>query len=287
MSALTKVFVILLVVCSLLLSAGLIVYVNNGQNYAEANARLEAELVAAQTKSAAEASRAQALATENARLTQTANTTVEAKNAEIVRLQTALAEKDVQIAKLNQQLAIQGVQLTSATEAAQAAQAQASRQAQEIAQLREQSNETMVRNTQLNERLSEVQNQLDATERERRFLAEQLTQAQQQASALSAQLTDAGLTPSPAYTPRTLSAPLIRGAITETRPIGGVPYATINVGASDGVQRGMQFRVIEGANYLGTLTVEMVDAQEATGRLQGPRVEQVRSGTEVTTQIRG
>ncbi len=287
MSALTKVFVILLVVCSLLLSAGMIVFVNNIENYKEANDQLVAKVAAAENQRNAEAARVQALASQVGTLTTAANAAVEAKNAAILAAQTAAAEKDVQIAGLNKQLATQGVQLTSVSEAAQTAQAQASKLTTEVAQLRESGNDTLVRNTQLNERLNEVTNQLDATERERKFLAEQLTQTKDQSAALSSQLTDAGLRPSMAYTPKTLSAPLIRGVVTETRPIGGVPYATVNVGASDGVQRGMEFKVVKGADFLGTLTVEMVDAKEATGRLQGPRVEQIGNGTEVTTQIRG
>ncbi len=287
MSALTKVFVILLVVCSLLLSAGMIVYVNNIQNYTAANKQLQDRLAAAESQRKAGDDRVAALASQVTSLTQTANSALEAKNAAILAAQTQAAEKDVQIAALNKQLATQGVQLTSVSEAAQAAQAQASKLTSEVAELRSSSNQTLVRNTQLNERLNEVTNQLDATERERKFLAEQLTQAKNQASAMTAQLADAGLTPSPAYTPRNLGTPAIRGAVTETRPIGGVPYATINVGASDGVQRGMEFKVVKGGNFLGTLTVEMVDAKEATGRLQGPSVEQVGNGTEVTTQIRG
>ena len=287
MSALTKVFVILLVVCSLLLSAGMIVYVNNIQNYTAANKQLQDRLAAAESQRKAGDDRVAALASQVTSLTQTANSALEAKNAAILAAQTQAAEKDVQIAALNKQLATQGVQLTSVSEAAQAAQAQASKLTSEVAELRSSSNQTLVRNTQLNERLNEVTNQRDATERERKFLAEQLTQAKNQASAMTAQLADAGLTPSPAYTPRNLGTPAIRGAVTETRPIGGVPYATINVGASDGVQRGMEFKVVKGGNFLGTLTVEMVDAKEATGRLQGPSVEQVGNGTEVTTQIRG
>lgn len=287
MSALTKVFVLLLVVCSLLLSAGLIVWVSNVQNYAQALSSKDAALASLRTEAEASKASAQAQQAQLAALTQSTNAAIEAKNKAVQDAQVAAAAKDTQVAALQKQLAIQSVQLTSTTEAMQSAQAQASKLTGEVADLRNQTNETLVRNSQLNERLSEVTNKLDATERERKFLAEQLTQTQQQANAFSAQLADAGLAPSPAYTPRNVGTPLIRGAVTETRPIAGVPYATINIGASDGVQRGMEFKVIQGADFLGTLTVEMVDAKEATGRLQGPRLNQIRNGSEVTTQIRG
>jgi hypothetical protein len=287
-SALTKVFVILLVVCSLLLSAGLIVFVNNSTNYTQALEQSSSALDAMRADRDAEKSRVQAQATQIERLRTEAAAAVQARQTEVAAAQKAAADKDVQIATLNRQLATQGVQLTAAAEGMQSAQAAATQLTEEVAQLRQTTNETIVRNTELNQALNERTAQLEATERERRFLAEQLTQSQQAAASLSAQLADAGLTPSTAYQATgPASAPLIRGAVTETRPIGGVPYATINVGASDGVQRGMEFKVVQGPNFLGTLTVEMVDAKEATGRLQGPRVEQIRNGTEVTTQIRG
>ena len=66
-------------------------------------------------------------------------------------------------------------------------------------------------------------------------------------------------------------------------------YRTISVGSTDSVTKGMEFKVIDIRNqqFLGTLRIELVEANEATGRLQGPRVQDVHAGAEVTTQLQG
>ena len=44
-----------------------------------------------------------------------------------------------------------------------------------------------------------------------------------------------------------------------------------------------QFRTL--AVFLGILTVEQVEANEAAGRLQGPRVQDIHQGVEARTQL--
>ena len=85
----------------------------------------------------------------------------------------------------------------------------------------------------------------------------------------------------------TRGGPPIDGVIRATRAIAGVPYATISVGSNAGVQRGMEFKVVshETGDFLGILTVDSVDTNEATGRLAGPKVANIRPGAEVKTQL--
>ena len=49
----------------------------------------------------------------------------------------------------------------------------------------------------------------------------------------------------------------------------------------------MEFKVVDRAtgNFLGTLTVDTVEPNEATGRLFGPSVAAIRPGVEVRTQL--
>jgi hypothetical protein len=69
--------------------------------------------------------------------------------------------------------------------------------------------------------------------------------------------------------------------------INGIPYATISVGADAQVKQGMKFSVIDRdkGSFLGELTVGQVDEKEATGKLEGPHINEVHAGTEVRTQI--
>ncbi len=50
---------------------------------------------------------------------------------------------------------------------------------------------------------------------------------------------------------------------------------------------GMRFNVIDPqrGDFLGYLTVDRVEDREATGRLQGPRLGEIRAGNEVRTQL--
>lgn len=289
MSALTKVFVVLLVVCSLLLSAGLIVFVNRDQNFRLAADEAKASYEALRVSTRQQVDRADASVAELNTVLNARQTEIQAKDQALLAAATQLAEKQGEIGTLNKTLNSQSLDLRAATEAVRAAQEQASGLQAEIAQLRDTTNQTLVRNAELNERVSELTNQLDATERQRKYLAEEVAQLQQTASNYRGILDDAGIDPQTAGSALRGGAPSIRGVVTEKRSIAGRPYATISVGSADAVRRGMEFRVIDrsSASFLGTLIVEAVESNEASGRLTGPRVDDINPGSEVTTQIRG
>jgi len=75
--------------------------------------------------------------------------------------------------------------------------------------------------------------------------------------------------------------------VREKSDIGGVTYATISVGSADDVVKGMRFAVIDRDRgvFLGYLTVESVEPNESTGRLEGPNVAEMKAGNEVRTQL--
>jgi hypothetical protein len=83
-----------------------------------------------------------------------------------------------------------------------------------------------------------------------------------------------------------VSAPPINGVVRNRRTIAGQEYATISVGSADDVAKGMQFKVVDRntGDFLGTLTVEAVEPNEASGRLTGPKIADIRPGVEVRTQ---
>ena len=68
--------------------------------------------------------------------------------------------------------------------------------------------------------------------------------------------------------------------------ISNIPYATISVGTADRVAKGMTFTLIDSqGNFLGYLIVDTVDTNESAGRLTGPRVADVKPGTDARTQL--
>lgn len=288
MSPLTKLFVVLLVVCSMLLTAGTVVFVSQVENHkvsADTAKQQLASAQAAQAQAVNEAQQARQLA-EDARTAamaqaQTAQTALSGS-------QTTIAERDAQIAKLSTQIALQSADLNRLTEALKASEDQKSRQSEQLVQLRTQFDDRVMQNAQLNSSVSELTNRLDVTERERRFLAEQVAELQGQNAKLGGLLKDNNINPNDVVAGGVRrGAPPINGVIREVRNIAGIEYATISVGGADSVVKGMEFKVIDrnSGQFLGTLTVDTIEPNESTGRLAGPRVAEIRPGTEVRTQL--
>lgn len=79
----------------------------------------------------------------------------------------------------------------------------------------------------------------------------------------------------------------LRGVVTARRNIAGIEYATISLGSSDGVVKGMRFRVVDQNSFLGYLTIDAVEPREAVGHLS-PRdpaaLQSIRNGTDVIGQ---
>jgi hypothetical protein len=51
----------------------------------------------------------------------------------------------------------------------------------------------------------------------------------------------------------------------------------------------MRFYVVNGANFLGIVTIDTVDSDNSIGKLEGEpaKITQVQKGDEVKTQLRG
>jgi hypothetical protein len=184
---------------------------------------------------------------------------------------------------------MQSADMTRLTEALKASEGTKATLSQQVTDLRQTNDKRLTENTQLNQTVSDLTNKLEVTERERRNLAEQLTEQRNRAEQMTRQLRGVGLSPEQLQAAGTRIGPPINGVIQEVRPIAGVPYATISVGTNDGVRRGMEFNVVnrQTGDFLGVLTVESVELNEATGRLAGPRVADIRPQHEVKTQIGG
>ncbi len=289
MSPLTKLFVVLLVVLSLLLTAATVVFVNQVDNQKQAAERATALLnaeraKAEQIRSSAEAARA--VAEESSR--QMADQVQQAK-VQMNTMSQQLIDRDTQLGQAKSQAAIQAADLTRLAEALKASEDTKSRLQEQIAELRNTGDKLLTQNAQLNQSVTELTNRLEVTERERKFLAEQLTEAKSQADKQGAMLRDMGVSPSQMASAqvRGAGAPAINGVIRSVRPIAGIPYATISVGSADSVSKGMEFKVVnrDSGEFLGMLTVDSVELNEATGRLSGPRVAEIRPGSEVKTQL--
>jgi len=285
LSALTKLFVVLLVISSLLLTAATVVFVNRVEDYrkwAEAEKvraalkqteidSLKVDLVAAQGQIAKLASEATAKAAELQRI-------INDKDA-------AAAAKDAQIQTLNAQISGHLANIATLTAA--------NEQAQKLIKDLKDRNEVLVQeegklrlvNADLVAANTDYQKRLDEAEKERRWLVEQVNQLRAEVTRLTNILVEnrIQLTSSP---PRRRSAPELKGVVKAVKTDGGITYVTITLGAADKVEKGMQFRVINqfSNEFLGNLTIESVDQNEAFGRVEGPKLADIKPDHEVRSQ---
>ena len=289
MSPLTKIFVVLLVVLSLLQTAAVVVYVNK-EDLARQEAVQTRERLSARENELSQARETMTAAQQTlTQVQQEANQRSANAAKDITAAQQQAADLSVQLAKAASQNAAQQLDIGRLTEGLKASQDTTSRLTTEVTRLRG-SNDQLVRQaSELNSTVSDLSNRLDVTERERKVLAEQLTEASSQNQKLGAQLKDLGVSTGQAQVAANRVGPPITGVIREVKQIAGMPYATISVGSADQVAPGMEFKVINKNtnDYLGSIIVEAVTPTEASGKLSGPKdkVSQIRPGVEVRTQL--
>jgi len=283
LSPLTKLFVVLQVILSIALTAATIVYVSKEDVQLNTLRRTEQELTAAETQLAA-ANSARAAAEANLTAVQSqASQQLTAANAAVTGAQQQIADLNVQLAKASATGAQQALDISRLTEGLKASQDTTAQLNQTVAQLRESSDKAVRQSAEMSATISDLTNRLDVAERERRNFAEQLAEIQQagggQRGTASAGNNAAAMTAGAVQ-----NVPNIKGVVRDRRNIAGVEYATISVGSADNVTRGMQFKIVQNGEFLGTLTVDTVELQESTGRLEGPKIARVGPGTNVQTQ---
>ena len=286
MSPLTKTFVVLLVILSMLLSAATIVFVN-------ANVARNTELQSAKERLAAAEQRNAQLGNESAAAQRILEDNLqnqaqqnEQLKQQINNINAQLVDRATQLGQAQSQIAMMSADVTRLTEGLQASERTKAALHEQNNQLRQTNDARLTENTQLNQRVNELTSTLEQTEAARRNLAEQLAEARNRAEQMGAQLKGVGLSTEQLAAAGTRVAPQVSGQVREVRPIAGIPYATISIGSNDGVRRGMEFRVVnpQTGDFLGMLTVESVELNESTGRLSGPKVAQIRQGNEVRSQ---
>ncbi len=286
MSGLTKIFIVLHVVLSLMLAAGLIVFVNRTENFkstlaAEKMAVAQAKTEAATAKADASNWRAQ---TDAARASRDAAVSGEAKD---------LADRDSTIASLKGQIAanesllkINAVTGDNQTAALNASEAQRTALATALASTRTDYDSAVKKNSDLNMAVSDLTSKNEVLTRKLSDFQEQLAEARSDNDRLKQRNKDLGDTGT-GPTGVAGGAPAINAVILSTNNQNGIPLATISVGSNDQVKSGMKFYVIdrEKGEFLGEMTVETVDQQSATGKLEGPKVASIKAGNEAKTQL--
>jgi len=126
---------------------------------------------------------------------------------------------------------------------------------------------------------------LEEAERERRFLTEQLAQVRADFTKAANALREHGWS---METPRkAVALPDLKGYIQDVKTDQGRTFATISLGSKEHVEKGMEFSVVDQTEgtVLGKFIVDTVDPDTSFGRLEGPRVQNVRRENLVLSRL--
>lgn len=294
MNALTKTFVVLVTILSVVLVSLVVPYVANQENYREqrdaalrtitsleTNAKtLQAEINALKRK---ESQRLQNLRTQNKDLDQL---------VEQLRSENAAKEGDLNEAQAKADQAASTVQRLSASSNQQTEILQL--QQTELNDLRKQRRDLQTRNIQAADRINDLQSQVESLTQQFRSIQERMVELNIRNDELESiwrqvppDVKDRILgreTDTLAKGPAGTIEPEIpiRGQITEVRPFSNELIVQINVGANDEVTENMKFYIHRGDDFVGTLVVDTVDAQSSAGRVN-LSTQEVRVGDSIFT----
>ena len=287
MSVLTKTFVVLLVVTSLLLSASIVVFVNRVED----------------NKALADASKRQVTAAKQQAAELTTNLTesqmarrdlqnemtkqVGELNRTVVDREAEVQKRDGELAQLKKDSQVKEATLKGTADALRAAQEMGTGFLTANKDLRATNDDLRKGNGELNIQITILDNKLRQTEKAREYAEEMVVELKSQLAGVRQKGGPAGAaTIGSAAIPEGTADVPINGVVRSVDIIGGKKYATISVGSSDLVKKGMRFNVInrQGGEFLGFLTVDSVQPNEAIGQLEG-KVDKIQAGVEVKTQL--
>jgi hypothetical protein len=288
LSPFTKIAIVFHVVLSLMLAAGLIVFVNRTENFKVTDAAQKAEIsrTRAEVESAKEDDAAQQKFAELARRDRDAAIADGQKALEPVQKQLDQANNDS--ASLKSQMAIMQLSGTNLTNALNTSEAERKALADSLDGTRKDNNDLTVKYSQSQLAISDLTNKLEVSQRLLTNSTETVAEQKSALESAQAQIKDfGGRVAGTGETGLEGGAPPIDAVVRTTQPINGIPYATISVGTDAQVKKGMKFSVIDRdkGDFLGELTIESVNEKDSTGKLEGPKISEVHSGTEVKTQL--
>ncbi len=292
MSPLTKLFVVLLVLVSIVLTAGTVTFVNKLDPIQSQLSETKSRLAVKDQLLSATAQELTELRGQVDEIQKEAANQNQALNTEVLRLRSELQNRDAQIADRNQSIATLTSANSSQASALAASEETKTKQQDQIVTLRKDVDERLRQITDLSTRVSDLVAQNSVLERERRNLAEQVAELQGKGQQMSKLIKDLGGSEAMLASGNVGvrgGAPAINGVIRSVRNIAGKDYATISIGSQDQVTKGMEFKILdkESGNFLGVMTIDVVDANEAMGQIvaEPQNLAQIKAGNVVRTQI--
>ena len=272
MNVLTKVFVVLVTILSIVLVSLIVPFVANQENFREQVEAKAAELAAAK----AEATLAKSLADQDKQALVAVNT---ALKAELTAAQTTADQylgqakaHEATIASLNAQLASARADLANLTSANNQMTAILKDANTELEKRRD---ENLKQGRQIVQ-LENANNELEASratltrarrlaEEQKVAIEEELRELRGKWDALPVEVRTAKANEADVYVPETP----IRAQVTDVQKAGeGTTLVQINVGSVGQVKQNMKFLVHRGEEYLGTMVILTADLDKAVGKVQ-------------------
>ena len=285
MSVLTKLFIVLLVVTSLLLSAATVVFVNRVEDFKKTSTDAKSALALANTAAEAARSSEREYRTQIRAVEADAEKKVDALKSEIAANAKVVLEKEASIAQLTKDAQVQLATTKGQSDAVRSTQEENKGLQSAITDSRTKNDSLLKENGELNKRVTELDRKNEQLARANAYAQERLVELiAENAKLITIIRANGGMQNNPAVT--AAAAGPINGVVRSVDVIGGKKYATISVGSSDNVAKGMKFNVINTrtGDFLGYLTVDSVQPNEAIGQLEG-KVDQIQAGVEVKTQL--
>lgn len=286
MSALTKLFVGLLVVLSLLLSAASITFLHTVPNFNEQIATLRAGQAAAQAQAERVRATETALRTAAEQRAAEQQLLLSAAATEASSLRGELAKSEADKAALQGQIAQSNTTQATLSQAVTLNMGLVNELRTQLGELRETYDRTLQQNLEIGTQLAKVSNDNEYLQRALRAVQEQNVNLLGQAENFKRIIVALGGNPDdPSENP--IAPPRINGVVVQRQVIDAQPYALISVGSEDDVKAGMRFTVIdpETSRLLGFVTIEEVDDQVSIGKLSGPHIDEISANDEVRTQV--
>lgn len=269
MHILTKVFVVLATVLAIAFSALAVAYAVNTDRVAADYNRVLAQNAALSAKTADVSGQAASLET---RLRAAVQNAEDAKTAAEARNRTLEQEKaSLLIAKNKAEASLQSIE-SKIAELGETARTQAnliSNYRQENSTLQKNELSYRQRGLDMEQRLADVQSQLEVYSQQNRALQEQIVELQRQAS-LASSTGASGAAGVIGDQPFTYNGPRIQGQVQEVQrdAASGRTLARVSIGSNDRVAKNMKLMVVRGNDFVGNLVIQQVDMKWAVGALQ-------------------
>jgi len=267
------------------LSAGFVVFVNKVEHFRDAAETADAQYkkerdLTKELRAALDASNNNALSA-----AKDFNTRLDTIKKESGDKDVKIGELNASLAKLDQDNKVVEVALTNMTKVQEGQQAQLAAAQTQITELRAIRDKLVDERHTLNVQLTDALSKVDALDRALKNSNERVQAKQAMLDDLESKVKNAGFTLATLPKRSSEGVPVLEGVVSQVFSAGGRPWATISIGSKENVEKGMKFNVVSNNEFLGYLTIQTTEPNEAAGVLDGPKVDKVRSGNQAKTQL--